>query len=360
MPETDWIVVETMGNSDPDLVFKSGQACSFASIGAVQREYLRGSRKVQKCVLELIRRVAASREPFTATEIASDNKAGRKEYSLAALPVFGPRNEVFAIQLWIGPPGESPPAPRLVGAFEWNPNDRVTYHGPNIEQDILGIDNPQPERVTAEIFKHFLAFEEEPRLRSFAQGIAEGILSDGEPFAAEIIVGHERDPDNQLRYRCYMALRAVHRRDTNQWVMRGVVHDINDTKPAQPTDLDRHTARLLAALASEGGEKGIGRLDFATGIIAEWLAPPPYPLDAWLTRNETYHPDDLATVTEIRHQLIEGRVERVSYQAKLTFDKDGRRPPLWHSARVTIVADTLSSQGQGMITVEYIPSLMAF
>ena len=330
---------------EPSVVFKEGKRSRYSSVDRL-RQLVQGDYAAYTRVLEVLNAAVATGRP----QAAVDSQA-----AFIAEPVLGPNNVVFAVQLWIGDPDSAPPARRLVGGFEFvydEGRDVAQIHeGPNIERDILGIDDAPGEiiRVAPEVFQYFYDFPRESEIGPFVRDMKAGRLENGATFDSTLTVRHAQDRDDQLRYRCYMTMRAV--RLPSRWALRGVVHDINDVEPAEYLAFNRHTARLIANLGDD--QTGLGRIDFSTGLVTDWLRTPPAPLDAWLTDNPIYHDDNQAEIAAAQLALLTRQQERVTYRDRVRFAGDP--PNLWHTAQFTITPDKQGEDGLGFLTVEPLP-----
>ncbi|AFR51498.1 GAF domain-containing protein [Gordonia sp. KTR9] len=344
-----WIVVETMGTGaqdevDPSVVFKGGKSSQYTSVDRLRHEVPRGDYTVLAWILKALDTVTTTGKPESAVI---------SHVAIIAEPVFGPNGVVFAVQLWIGDDADSVPPPRrLVGGFEFVYDEELDlaqiHEGPNIERDILGIDGPTQDvtRVAPEVFQYFYDFPRESEIGPFVRDMKAGRLENGAKFDSALTVRHARDSDDQLRYRCYMTMRAV--RLPSRWALRGVVHDINDVEPAEYLAFNRHTARVIANL--EERESGLGRIDFATGLVTDWLRTPPPPLSAWLTDSPIFHEDEQETIAAAQLALLTRQQERATYRARIRFA--GGPTDVWHVAQFTITPDKHGEDGLGFLTVE--------
>ncbi|GAC69236.1 GAF domain-containing protein [Gordonia soli] len=334
-----WMLVETTGNGEPVITFRKGRPASFASLNSCRREYFRGNGAAIGVLRSVIDAARSSGEP-TTDRVTIDRESAPT--TITGIPVVGPFGVVHAVQVWIAPEGVQPPAPRRVGAFEWHADTRLTHHGPTIEREILGIADAQDVRVSHEVFQYFTDFEREGDLGQFIIEISTEGAQDGDTFSSYLVVKRDDDPD--ARNRCFMTIRAVRDTVSGKLVARGVVHDVSDVQPGQQAGgFDRQTARLVANL--DDREMGIGRIDFATGIITEWLRHPPGPLDLWLTHNEEFHSDDTPRIIEAQQALLLKGLDRVRYRARVRF---GESPWIW--AEFVLTPDMPGASGGGMIT----------
>ena len=329
-----WILIECMGNAEPTLVFDRVRPRRYSSIR--RRDNLRSSQ-VTAALFTMVGDVAGSRSKVRRVISADKNES----LMMVAHPVEGPAGSVYGVQVWVGLEHELPPPRRLVGAFLWDPATQLTHHGPTIETEILGIADPQTTRVSPEVFKYFEAFPREGELGTYVADIMSGSITDGEAFDSDITI---RRDDGDLA-QVYMTMRAVKNRD-DTWGLRGIVHDITDVRePSSAAAYNRRTARVVARLVD--GEWGIGHVDFATGIVTEWLTEPPAPLDRWATQNAEFHPDEVSTVMEAQIAVATERVPRAEYVVRVRFSEGP-----WHGARITLTAATAGSNGHGLMRVE--------
>lgn len=330
-----WTVIECMSAGDPTLVFDGGRPRRYGSVR--RREHLK-SAQITTAILAAIDEVKSSRAEIQKPVAVEDHPP----YILHALPIMGPFETVYGVQVYFGDKGQTPPPPRRAGAFLWEPSTQLTHHGPTIETDILGITDPQDVRVSPEVFKHFEVFPREGELGPYVADIMAGRVEEGETFHSDLTLRKEGGELAQA----FMTMRAV-LDPAGQWGLRGIVHDISDVIEPEPTyAYDRNTARSAARLTD--GDWGIGHIDFPTRIVTEWLTPPPEPLDRWATQNAEFHPDDDAEVMQAQLAVATGREIRAVYQARVRFPG----VPWWYTAIFTITAATAGAKGHGLIRVE--------
>lgn len=328
-----WSVIECMGNGNPTVVFDGTKPRRYVSIR--RRDEYRNAN-VTAAIGKVVSDVVQTKQRVELS-LRIDNYP---DLTMIGLPVVGPFEVPFGVQLWLGPQDEEPTPPRLIGAFDWDPKTLITHHGPTIESQILAIEDIKDQRVSPEVFRHFEYFPRDAELGPFITEVEEGRADDGETFDSPLTIKRADGVITQA----YMTMRAVQRGET--WSLRGIVHDVTDVQPPDTARaFDRRTARTAANMAD--GDWGIGHFDFSTQIVTEWPKVPATPLDKWVVSNAEYHPDDLEHISEAQKELVEGTAEKVEYVARIRFADDD-----WISVKFTLTAATPGPNGHGLMRVE--------
>ncbi|WP_128645607.1 GAF domain-containing protein [Rhodococcus sp. BS-15] len=330
----DWMVAEIL-TGDP-------AAATLVYEGAKRRDFTKLSRRsfanhptVLEKILEVISEVAQDRTPRSKQARLPSGD----EFAVQGVPIHGGTGEVFGVQLWVGRPDESIPPRRTVGTFCWNARTDTTVHGNRIEEEILGMTPAAPEeRVIPQIFRFFEAFDKQPQYLEFVGDLLEERLEEASQFGGQIDL---RGEDHKLR-RVYMTVRSSY--ESNGPVIRGLVHDISDVEPPQPTS-DRQVVRETAALMSST-DRGIGLVDLRSGIITEWLAHPREDLDAWASEVPQIHPGDQPKYETIRQSLSANDVRVAELILHVRFAHSD-----WIPVDVTITAVGREGPSQGLIQV---------
>lgn len=334
-----WNIVEWMADGEPTLIFDGKKPRQYVSIR--RREHYR-QLDIDAAILDAVKAAVTS---FERVEQSVTVKEGYPPLQLIADPILGPLGVSYGAQVWIGPTNQPVPPVRAIGAFEWDPATEITYHGRTIETEILGHTEPKEQRVSPEIFRHFEAFPREGELGRFIAEMNANLVEHGAVFDSRLTL---KRMDGVVR-QAYMTMRAI-RKDKGAWMLRGLVHDISDVEKPQLTDTyDRRTARTTAALIAGDDPVGIGHIDFATGIVADWLTPPPAPLDGWLVHNPEFHVDNIAEMNAAQLRLAKAETTKEEYRAWVRFpDTD------WIEAKFLLAAATPGVFGHGLIRVEVV------
>ncbi|MGJ0121106.1 GAF domain-containing protein [Williamsia sp. MIQD14] len=336
---SSWIVVETMGSRTPTLVFDTDRTKNFGSIN--RRRHHQGD-VVGAALRELVEEVRIGRQPGMR---AVHPKSAPRTY-LFGLPVFGPDDRVFAVQVLVSPDDDVEQVvlgKRAVGAFEWDPINQITYHGPTIETEILGvIDDPQVERVSPEIFKHFDEFPKMAELGAFIAEMGSRAVTDDDTFDSDLLM---TGVDGRQRS-AYMTFRAVSR-GSDPWLMRGVVHDISDVRPPSASaGFNAALVRTAFTVADPPENSGIGHLNFPAKVITEWFHEPPAPLDRWASENAVFHDADQGLFDEQLEIVATGVAPDATFDVRVRFaDTD------WMTTTVHVRAALPGDLAQGLIRV---------
>lgn len=336
-PTSGWAVVEMMGD-DRTLIFDEHEPKGFTGINRPNI----GGRSRRNSIGKAL------------NTLALDIKAGedqpqldRDGVRLTALPVMGPVRdcEPYAAQVWVTPTDDPTPLhPRTIGTMLWDPRnngsgaDPITYHHPITDGTILGYDPPQEERVSSQIFRHYQKYPQEHVLGPWVRGIMSGHIPTRETFNDVLDITRV----NGDLLRVHVAMRAVKLDGT--YVIRGVIHDISDFQsPVAWSGFDKQTARAaIRAFAGEDGDKGCGHVNFATGIVLEWIIKPPGALGVWEKQNAQWDDEELYFSNLERAK----NGERISFTANIRFS-DGSP----HLISATIVPANPGDSGNGLLIV---------
>ena len=213
-----WLLVETMGNT-PTVVFDTDKAKRFTSINRRQHFNFTDAA-VTTAVVSVVDEVR------TTGQLARGDVhvAGATTVYLFAGPVLGPDNIVFAVQVLISlddSPERFIAGRRKCGAFVWNPTDEVTYHGPTMESEIMGVDEsvPHAQRVSHEIFKLFDEFPRINELGKWTQQVQEDGVEDDSTFYSDLLMTGV----DGVQRSAFMTFKAVRPALDEHVVMRGLV-----------------------------------------------------------------------------------------------------------------------------------------
>lgn len=335
---SEWLVIDTM-TPETGLVFSGGRPRSGASLD--RRDQYR-SKSVTAALRAMVREVCQSRCGMSADLTPS--------VTAHAHPVVGPPTDpdVYAVALWMGPANTSPPRPRTIGTMVYEPGMRTMGHSVVTERDILDAEEIQTERIPHEVFSRFQRYPNEDKLGPWASHAMLGKYSAEHPdalFQDEIEL--EQQVSREL-IRVHLSMRPVE--VEGSWVIRGLIHDISDVRPPSGREgYDLRTARTVVDFLYSDFPWGIGRLDFATGVLTEWFKEPPGPLARWSRENAIWDPVDLNEVELLTAAMASGEREEVGFESRVRFPSEA--DDTWYPVRIVIRASTPGGAGNGLFRV---------
>lgn len=334
-----WLLIETMGNDDPSLLFEGARWKPFSLLH--RRSRVHPSPRITDQLQGVLQRLATA-APGDAIHVETWEAAGTSGLLLAE-PIFGPPIDpsLYGVLVWIGQ-GAPPEHSRVVGTMMWNPDNLSTYHSHTTETRILANQPVRYERTSPEVFVHFRDYPQEHALGPWVQSIREGVVGEGETFHDTIEI--ERSDGEVLNV--HLAMRAVLTDDG--WRIKGVIHDLSDIdKPTGEQGYSRRTARAFADVLADANVNvgALGTVNFATAIILEWIIPPPPPLDVWRNTNATWSDPDL--LREHIQQVADG-----APVSKLSTSVSFPGSPRKHDVTVTIYPAAQGPTGTGILRIE--------
>ena len=331
-----WVLIELMGNDEPSILFEGSRWKPFSRLDRRSRVHPSVSMTNQlRAIADRVRH-SDHLQGGLIVEQWSSGATDERGY-LVAEPIFGPPADprLYAVLVWIGS-GAPPECARTVGTMMWDPRNILTYHSEVTETRILGNDPPVYERTSPEVFKHFRDYPKEHALGPWVASVQDGSVSEEETFHDTIEI--ERTDGELLNV--HLAMKAV---ETPQgWLIRGVVHDISDMEaPTGQQGYSRRTARAFASVLDDAAVEigALATVNFATGIILEWLTPPPPPIDEWRNTNGTW--GDFERVSSHIKLVADGGASVSKFSNTVTFPDSPRPIPI----AVTVYPAT---QGQGL------------
>lgn len=332
--DAGWLVIEALSECGPSLVFDSQRTKEFAALG-------RRRRNTQPAVTAALGEVVQSLRDGAPV-------AGKKvmlpqgcSVNVIGTPILGPARVVYGAQVWIGNDETTAPPRRNVEAFSFDPASGITFHGPGVDRNILGITEAQPEaKVSPQIFKYYRQFPRQAELGIYVKSVDAGQVEEGHSFDPEIqLVG-----EDQVSRRVHVTMRATDV-DTDSPMIRGLIHEISDISPPDVSAYERDLARNIAQMVAE---QGIGQLDLATNLVTEWLASPPPPLDLWLQEIPEYHPEDFQRMVADQHTVVSGTSSYVESRVRVRFSSTE-----WIPCVLGLRASLTGEAGQGLVTVRF-------
>ncbi len=254
-------------------------------------------------------------------------RRGNAELRLLALPVLGPHDEVFGVELWCGRADVEPYPRRMVGAGEWDPDEEIMRLAPALEQYLFGGELKQV-RTAPDLFQRIAGFPD--RAASFDLAVNFGA---DRMWCGDIVVRGE----SSLRQ-----LRAVVRtRSGVGRALRVLAFDISDiVVPNESVE-----AAALHAVVASTGDTGVGLVSLDYGLVYAWLAAPEPPLHPWTTERVTVHPDDVAAYFGACRDVIDGAA-RAQVRVRVRFPATE-----WIAMEAVLVAARREAPAQGIIRV---------
>ncbi len=241
MSHPSWMLIETFGDHPPTVIGLGSTPRSLVPLRAVL-----GRGRYLADVESAITQVLRDRAPL---QLPSGD--GRRE--LRADPLTSYRGHVHGLYLWLGRPGEQPPARDPAGAWHFNLTTD-TIGGSDDLLDLYGepAGERRTERFTAEAFGRLIANNDE------ASALAK--IVQAKPGFTHQAIWTVRRNDGALRA-AHFSCRAVAEHGTgtptdpsHQVVLRGITHDLGpaETTPSAPPPVV--LAQQVLAGLSEPGE----------------------------------------------------------------------------------------------------------
>ncbi|MBF6302464.1 DUF5593 domain-containing protein [Nocardia amamiensis] len=282
-----WVLVETLGESAPRWVVAEGAHPK--RFTRLSRTRLAGSATVAQHLPAIIEQTVSSREPQVRS-IYTPSGAGMRVF---AVPVLGPRQQVWAVQLWAGPRGSAVPLRPEVGALIWTAaGGGFVSTTAELERQLDSDSVRAATRTLPDLMRHVERFDDRAGfLRLFGDSSEPRIWS-----GTAVTAGVMSQARRQLSIAAYGTGVGRDR------AVRAVVADIS---AAHPPPAPGMTTRLIRTVPIPV-QHAIGLLDLRTGLVHEWISQGPPPLDRWLQEVPTIHPEDLGGLAVLRAQLLGG------------------------------------------------------
>ncbi|WP_299577434.1 GAF domain-containing protein [uncultured Williamsia sp.] len=336
-----WLLIETMGTGTPTVVFDTDKPKRFTSISRRQRFT---DSTITVGLVGIVDEVRRDGQPAHRRFATNTNDT----LSLFAAPILGPDSVVFAVQVLItgtDDPGAFLAGRRKCGAFVWDPTDQVTYHGPTMESEIMGVDEsvPHAQRVSPEVFSLFDEFPRINELGAWTSEVLADEVEDDSTFYSDLLMTGV----DGVQRSAFMTFKAVRPAPGERSIMRGLVHDVTDIRPPMPAaGFNAALVRSAFGMTEAPTDAGIGHLNFPTRIILEWFHAPPAPLDRWTRENAEIHPDDRSVLDKNVDELAAGAVDEVTFDLRVRFaDTD------WIPTQANVRAALPGDLGQGLVKI---------
>lgn len=303
------MLVETVFVEErPTVLYESGNTRVFSKLG---RRVNFNTTGVTAAIVRAVERVQQSALPVDGPTGLPD---GTDVY-YRALPVFGPFNEIYGCQIWLGELGEEVQAPRNVEAFSFDISTNITHHGPGVDRNILSIDSLALSRPSHDnIFSFYDNFPKQKELGVYIKDArdAEGgsarfeadiSLTDGQGIGRNIHVSmvNVRTPDNRVE-------------------IRGILHEITDIRP-HTSNYALAVARRLAAETTPG--LGRALVDLTTGIALNWVNHPLGVLDPWNREIPEFTAHGAQKSMNLRQRVLKDSSLYLEFETQVRFAKSG-------------------------------------
>ncbi|MBL1079746.1 DUF5593 domain-containing protein [Nocardia sp. 2] len=288
-----WLTLETLA---PDIV-------SVASVGDTPRNFASWQRVLQRllskspaCYDSLTTRdladtVRTARQRGAGTDLTVPTNSGR--YRLLTRPVFGPRGDVHAVRLWLGPANISVPTPRPAVGVIWNLDTQTVLQPDTITQLCgAGAETYLPTVSIAELFQRISVFDQHAELLDLLYDPDNGGKLQ---FEAGTLDRRGRTG----RWRISVRTRVDDKGRGAWWLIEDVT--TSTSTPAARTPVD--SVGLREAHRRAGTHLALIQLERTS--IAHWLTDPA----PWMRWDclyhpvDVFHPHDRAQLSAVCHQL---------------------------------------------------------
>ncbi|CAM4379029.1 GAF domain-containing protein [Nocardia ninae] len=293
-----WVLIETM-TGEPSVILEDGRVRKF---GHTNRTRIAGSANVAAQLDEVLRQVRGAAHPVRR----QIRLASSLPLQIVGVPVVGPYDQVYAIQLWVGRADAAMP-PRLpIGTLSLNPRTGIA-HGCEISRK-----TENPEITGTSVL---------PRLLTQLDGCDDraGLLGLMSAPVGRRWIGTATSVGPIRRHLCIAARCCASAAGP---IVRIIVCDITEVQPPAPMSLDIGVLRKMPVPAGHAA----GLVDLRSGLVHEWIALGPPPLDRWLTEIPQIYPDDAAELQRCRNALIGGATsEMCLFRVRFGDDKPWSR-----------------------------------
>lgn len=303
--ESGWLLVDTLSARDPGLLFESANTRGFKRIDRRENFRSSGVSDALTTAVGEVRNTGSSLEARVAVP----------GVLLQAQPVFGPENQVYGVQVWLGGDGDDIDPPRIAEAFSFGPDAAMTHHGPGVDSNILVVDALLPKRPSHDnIFSFYDDFAEIQKLGDYVDGVRDGSLAFGAVFQTDISLTDGMGRGRNIHVSMVSVPTASGRPE-----LRGILHDITDIRP--------HTTNYALALAkrlANDSDPNVGRalIDLTTGIALDWLNPPRGKLDPWIREIPEFTDRGRETASNLRQRVVADASLYVQFETQIRFASD--------------------------------------
>jgi hypothetical protein len=285
--ETAWVLVET---------FLPGLPRSVVAEGAYPRRFSRvartrvaGSSTAAQHIPAIIEQTVTTGEPQVRALYPPSGEAMR----VFAVPVLGPNDHVWAVQLWAGPRDAAAPLRPEVGAMLWTASGGGLVHTTGALERILDSDSMRSaDRTLPDLMRHFERIEDRTAFLHLFGDTPTPKLWSGTAITAGVM----------SQARLHVSIAACGSGVGRTRTVQALVHDIS---AAYPVPAPGMTTRLIRVVPIPV-QHAVGVVDLRTGLLHEWVSQGPPPLDRWLHQMPTIHPEDITGLVALRAELLSG------------------------------------------------------
>ncbi|WP_181696701.1 GAF domain-containing protein [Nocardia sp. GTS18] len=234
------------------------------------------------------------------------------------------------VQVWIGQADAPVPPRRHVAAWDWDARTELAHHGPGLEELIFARE-PGAVRVVRtppEAFGRMVRFDGRVDYFAMASTLEPGGRWQG---AVDVLGDDEQVRRFQMVARARPELRRV----------SGLMHAVPELG-GETVDLE---VAMLRAV-SKGVDVGAGLILLASGVIYEWVADPPPPLDRWAVERPTIDPADLTALRAACAELVNAPETPRRLMLRVRFGGGE-----WIRAHAELATVTTAATGHGLLRV---------
>ncbi|WP_446225648.1 GAF domain-containing protein [Nocardia sp. IBHARD005] len=316
-----WLLLETLaGDLEPTLVAEDAQTKQWTAAARLHRSI---GPAPARLVVDAVRRCAAGGDPERVV-------VGDKH--VLAEPVRCAFGGVHGVQIWIGPV-DAPVRPRRrVAAWDWDAVTELAHHGPGLEELVFARESAQVRvvRTPPDAFGRMVRFDGRVDYFDMATRLEPGGHWQGE-------VDMLGDDDCVRRFQMVTRARPEHCRVS---ALMHAIPELGDDAGTVDPDV-----AMLRAVAQRSGV-GVGIILLSSGIIYEWAADPPPPLDRWAVERPTIDPTDFAALRAACADAARqpGTARRLALRVRFAQGD-------WIHADAELVTITTAATGHGLLRV---------
>ncbi|MFE1592549.1 GAF domain-containing protein [Nocardia sp. NPDC058705] len=316
-----WLLFESLtGDHDPTLVADDAHIKPWTAPARLHRSVGPARARV---VLDAVRRCAAC---------GDSERVDVGDSVVLAEPVRCAFDGIHGVQIWVGP-ADAPVRPRRrVAAWDWDAVTELAHHGPGLEELVFARESDQVQvvRTPPDAFGRMVRFDGRVDYFEMATRLEPGGHWQGE-------VDMLGDDDGVRRFQMVTRARPDQRR------VSALMHAIPELRDGTTAvDLD---VAMLRAVSQRSGV-GVGIILLSSGVIYEWVADPPPPLDRWAVERPTIDPADFAALRSACAAVAAepGATRRLDLRVRFA---EGE----WIRAQAELVTITTAATGHGLLRV---------
>lgn len=333
-----WLLLELLHNGRPSVLFDAGNTRTFSQL---HRRHSFNGAGVTAVVLKAATATKMNGLPIDGRTALPDGSDVR----YAVRPVFGPLDEVYGCQVWLGGIREEILPARNVEAFSFDMSTNLTHHGPGVDLNILSVDSLASSRPSHDnIFSFYDNFPRQRDLGLYIESIRQG--APRTEFQADISLTDGRGIGRNI----HASMVNVYRHDDNRTELRGLLHEVTDVRP-HTTNYALSVAKRFAAQ----NDPGVGRalIDLTTGIALDWINAPTGRLEPWNQEIPQFTVRGQQASMNLRNRVLNEDSVYVEFQTQVKFDSTGDR---WVDI---VIGYEHHGDNQGLMTVRDAQSVSA-